>query len=74
MAVTIEELEDKKVKLHEHAKALVATADAENRELTAEEQKELDGAQAAFGDVERDITNRRRIAEQEQKINAAQPR
>jgi HK97 family phage major capsid protein len=74
MAVTIEELEDKKVKLHEHAKALVATADAENRELTAEEQKELDGAQAAFGDVERDITNRRRIAEQEQKINAAAPR
>jgi HK97 family phage major capsid protein len=74
MAVTIEELEDKKVKLHEHAKALVATADAENRELSAEEQKELDGAQAAFGDVERDISNRRRIAEQEQKINAALPR
>jgi len=74
MAVMIEELEQKKLTLHEHAKGLIAAADAENRELTEEEQRELDRTKDDFKSVELDIQNRREIAEQERKLAAPEAR
>ncbi len=74
MPVTIEELEQKKLTLHEKSKSLIATGDAENRELTEDEQRDLDQTKAAFKSVEVDIANRREIEEQERKIAAPEPR
>lgn len=73
--ITIEELQKKKLKLNEHMKAIIATADAENgRELTDTEQADFDGADEQFKLVERDIRNRSRVAQQDADLSVAEPR
>jgi hypothetical protein len=41
--------------------------------MTADEQADFDGADEAFKSVDRDIKNRRRVAEQESELNRAAP-
>src|SRR4051812_19454107 len=72
--ITIEELQKKKAKLNEHMRAMIATADGENRDLTDAEQADFDAADDAFKVVERDIKNRLRVAEQEADLSEAAPR
>lgn len=74
MATTIEELKDKLVKLNEHAKGLQAAADAETRDLTAEEKNELDAVFEAFNATESEIARRERIEEQERRLQTPSAR
>lgn len=72
--VTIEELQNKKAKLNEQMRAMIATAEAENRDLNDDEQREFDGADEAYKVVDRDIRNRQRVAQQEAELAEAAPR
>lgn len=65
---TIEQLRARLVELQETGKAIQAKADAETRDLNADEQKELDLIFAEFESVESDIGRRERIQAQEQRL------
>lgn len=71
---TLEQLKARLIELNETAKAIVAKADAENRELTAEEQREHDLVCNEFEQVEADINRRERVSAQEQRMGASRGR
>jgi hypothetical protein len=62
------------VELNETGKAIQAKADAEKRELTAEEQTEIDAIFAEFEQVENDIKRRERLAAQDERLGASRGR
>lgn len=70
----ISELRNRLGELQERYDNLVAKADTEKRDITAEEQTELDGISADFENTERDIRNRERQEAQKQRMIAAAPR
>ncbi|HNB43613.1 MAG TPA: phage major capsid protein [Burkholderiaceae bacterium] len=70
----IEKLKARLTELHEISKGIQAKADAERRDLKADEQTELDAVMAEFDAVESDIKRRERILAQEQRLGAPQPR
>jgi len=72
--MTIAELKARLVELNEVGKAIQAKADAEKRELNADEQKEVDAIFAEFEQVEADISRRERLAAQETRLSAPAPR
>ena len=59
-AVTIEELKDKLVDLSEAANGIQARADAEKRQLSDDERKEVDNIMSTFEDTEAEIEKKRR--------------
>lgn len=67
----IEKLKARLAELHEISNGIVAKADAEKRDMTVDEQKELDKVTAEFDDVLGDIERRERIAAQAERL--AQP-
>jgi HK97 family phage major capsid protein len=72
--MTIEELKARLAELQEQATAIQATADAAKRDLTAEEEAQLEANFAEFEKVEKDIKTRERLAANGAKINAPAPR
>lgn len=60
--------------LHETSVAIQAKADAEKRDLTVDEQKELDACVSEFDEVEAGIKRRERIAAQESRLSAPEQR
>jgi HK97 family phage major capsid protein len=71
MSAAIEALKNKLIELHETAKALQAKADAESRDMTPEELKEMELITAEFDSTEDDIKRREKIAAQETKLSAS---
>lgn len=71
---TIEALKARLVELQEIGKAIQAKADAEKRDLSADEQKELDTVFAEFENVETDIDRRTKLEAQESRLSAPQGR
>lgn len=71
---TIDTLKNRMGELNETAKAIQAKADAEKRDLSAEEQKELDACLLEFDDVEQSIQRRERIEAQASRLSTPQPR
>lgn len=69
-SISVESLQNKLLTLNEAAKSIQAAADAENRELTDDEEKELQKIFAQFEATEADIDRRNKIAEQDAKIQA----
>lgn len=65
--VTVEQ-QDRLLELNEEAETLQATADAEKRDLTEEEQGKVDSIFAEFKKVEGDIARRERIEAQGKKL------
>jgi HK97 family phage major capsid protein len=70
-ADAIESLQERLLDIQEHATSIQARADAEARDLTEEEQTELDGVFASFEEVEAQIERRNRIAAQAEKLTAS---
>ena len=70
----IRELQDKLLELNERAQILQATADAENRALKEDEEKELSGIFSQFENIEEEIERRKLIAAQTQKLVQSQGR
>jgi HK97 family phage major capsid protein len=70
----IEKLKARLSELHEIGKGIQAKADAEKRDLTADEQNELDAVMAEFDTVEADIGRRQRILAQEERLGTPQAR
>lgn len=66
----IEKLKARLVELHEISVGIQAKADAEKRDLKAEEQTELDAVMLEFDTVESDIKRRERIQAQESRLAA----
>lgn len=73
-ATTIESLKARLAELHETSKAIQARADAEKRDLTVDETKELDACMREFEEVEASIHRRERIQAQEGRLATPQPR
>lgn len=71
---TIDSLKARLGELHETSKAIQAKADAEKRDLNADEAKELDACMREFEEVEASITRRERILAQEDRLGTPQPR
>lgn len=71
---TTPELQARLVELHEIGNAIVAKADAEKRDLKAEEQKEVDDITAEFENIEADIGRRGKLAAQQDRLGASQGR
>lgn len=72
--VTIEALKSRLGELNETSKAIQAKADAEGRDLSVDEQKELDLVMAEFDEVEASIQRRQRIEAQAARMAEPQPR
>lgn len=72
--VTIESLRERLVELHEISNGIQAKADAEKRDLNADEQKELDAVMNEFDQVEADIKRRERIQAQETRLGQGEGR
>ena len=70
----IRAMKDRLTELNETAKAIQAKADSEKRDLTPEEQAELDLVMAEFDDVHASIGRRERINAQATLLNQPQPR
>lgn len=70
----IQALRDRLAELHETSVAIQAKCDAEKRDLTSEEQQELDSCVAEFDQVEASIAQRERINAQAARLSAPQPR
>jgi HK97 family phage major capsid protein len=64
----IQKLKARLTELHEISKGIQAKADAEKRDLKADEQTELDAVMAEFDQVEGDIKRRERIVAQEARL------
>ena len=73
-ATTVDSLKARLVELHEISNAIQAKADAEKRDLSADEVKELDACMSEFEDVEASIQRRERILAQQSRLAAPQPR
>lgn len=69
-ADTLEELQNKLIELKEEANAIQARADAEKRELTEDEEKEIEQIFASFEKCEADIERRERIDAINAKVTA----
>lgn len=69
--MTIEELKARLVELNETGKAIRAKADAEKRDLSGDEQTELDSVMNEFDGIEVDIARRDRLANQENRLSAS---
>jgi len=72
--MTIEQLRARLVELNETGKAIQAKADAEKRDLTAEEQTEVDAIFAEFEHVESDIKRRERLVAQDERLGESRGR
>lgn len=70
----IDTLKARLIELSETSTAIQAKADAEKRDLTPDEQRELDAVLDEFGDVEASIARRERIRAQSERLAAPQPR
>lgn len=70
----IEALKVRLTELSETSKAIQAKADAEKRDLSVEEQKELDAVITEFDEVEASIARRERIKAQADRLAEPQPR
>jgi len=70
----LDELKNRLNELHETSMGIQAKADAERRDLTVDEQKELDLVMSEFETVEASIQRRERIAAQASRLEAPQPR
>ena len=70
----IDTLKTRLTELSETSKAIQAKADAERRDLSPEEQKELDAVLVEFDDVEASIERRVRINAQAARLAEPQPR
>jgi HK97 family phage major capsid protein len=68
---TIEQLKARLVELQEIGKAIQAKADAEKRDLSTEEQTELDSVFAEFENVEADIGRRVKLEAQDTRLNTS---
>lgn len=64
----VRELQDKMLELNERSQVIQATADAENRALTEDEEKEIEGIFAQFEGIEAEIERRQIIAAQTSKL------
>lgn len=71
---TIEELKARLVELHEIGKAVQAKADGEKRDLSPEEQAEIDSISNEFEQVEADIARRTKLAAQGDRLGTPQGR
>lgn len=71
---TIDSLKARLGELHETSKAIQAKADAEKRDLSVDEAKELDACMREFEEVEASIQRRERILAQEDRLGAPQSR
>jgi HK97 family phage major capsid protein len=69
-ADTLENLQNKLIELNTAGNGIQARADAEKRELTADEQKEMSEIFASFAAVEADIERRKQLGELNAKVNA----
>lgn len=67
-------LKDRLSELNETSIAIQAKADAEKRDLTVDEQKELDAVMAEFDEVEASIARRERMQAQASRLADPQPR
>jgi HK97 family phage major capsid protein len=72
--MTIEELKARLAELQERATALQALADTEKRDLTEEEEAQLETIFADFDKTEKDIKNRERLAAQKTRLSASSRR
>lgn len=72
--MTIQELKARLGELNETGKAIQAKADAEKRDLTKEEQVEVDQIFAEFEGVEADINRRERLAAQDDRLGESRGR
>jgi HK97 family phage major capsid protein len=72
--MTIEQLRARLVELNETGKAIQAKADAEKRDLTAEEQTEVDAIFAEFEHVENDIKRREKLVAQDERLGESRGR
>jgi HK97 family phage major capsid protein len=72
--MNIEQLRARLVELNETGKAIQAKADAEKRDLTKEEQDEVDAVFAEFEGVEGDIKRRERFAAQDERLGESRGR
>src|SRR4051812_42302727 len=72
--MNIEQLRARLVELNETGKAIQAKADAEKRELTAEEQTEISAVFDEFEQVENDIKRRERLAAQDDRLGETRGR
>jgi HK97 family phage major capsid protein len=68
----LEKLRARLNELHEISKGIQAKADADKRDLTVDETKELDAVMAEFDQVETDIKRRERIIAQEARLAVPQ--
>lgn len=69
-AATLEELQNHLIELNEQARSIQARADAEKRELTEDEEKEIQKIFNAFEKCEADIERRQRIDEINARVGA----
>lgn len=67
-------MRDRQQALMESSQAIVNRAESENRDMTAEEQREVEGLTNEFDDVERQIALRERIASQNAVLTAPRAR
>jgi HK97 family phage major capsid protein len=72
--MTVAELQARLVELNETGKAIQAKADAEKRDLTAEEQTEVDAIFAEFEQVEADISRREKLVAQDERLGESRGR
>lgn len=72
--MTIEELKARLAELQERATALQALADTEKRDLTEEEEQQLQTIFADFEKTEKDILNREKLAAQNKRLTASSRR
>lgn len=73
-ATTVDSLKARLVELSETSKAIQAKADAENRDLSVDEARELDACMREFDEVEASIERRNRIQAQATRLSEPQPR
>jgi HK97 family phage major capsid protein len=71
---TLESLRGRLAELSETSTAIQAKADAENRDLTVDEEKELDTCMREFEEVEASIARRERLQAQAGRLAQPQPR
>lgn len=72
--MTIEQLRARLVELNETGKAIQAKADAEKRDLTAEEHTEVDAIFVEFESVEADIGRREKLSAQDARLGESRGR
>lgn len=71
---SLDTLQARLTEINETSAAIVAKADHEKRELTAEEQTELDALNEEFEAVDSDLQRRQRIVSQQARLAEPQPR